>query len=204
MNNTQSFDLYGFYRNILQSDNEELILSFVKYSRIVKVKKGEILFRPGNSGPSTVFLLDGVIKTFILSSDGTENTFAIYFKPGTGVAMTEEMINVPEIWCKTLTPCTLIEMIGQGPYELTKEFPELWEKLMYSWRPFYFGMMDKLRAGYTLTAKERYLWFVNKYGPLVDKISLNEISLFLGIAPQSLSRIKNELAAEQNGAARKK
>lgn len=196
MNNTQSFDLYGFYKDYLQTDNKELILKFVEYSRIVKREKGEIIFRPESPGPSTPFLLDGVIKTYIISPDGVENTFALYFKPGTCVGMTQEMINVPQIWCKTLTPCTLIEMYGTGPYELAEEYPELWEKLVLAWMPFYFGMMDKLRAGYTLTAKERYLWFVNKYGPLVDKISLNEISLFLGIAPQSLSRIRSELARE--------
>lgn len=196
MQNTQSFDLYGFFRDYLQTDNEELILRFVKYSRIVKREKGEIIFRPESPGSVTPFLLDGVIKTYILSPDGSENTFALYFKPGTCVAMTEEMIHVTQIWCKTLTPCTLVEMYGPGPYELAEEYPELWEKLVLGWRPFYFGMMDKLRAGYTLTAKERYLWFVNKYAPIVDKLSLNEISMFLGIKPQSLSRIRSELAEE--------
>ena len=59
-------------------------------------------------------------------------------------------------------------------------------------------MMDKLRAGYTLNAKERYLWFVDKYAPIIDLIPLVETARFLGIKPQSLSRIRNELAEERS------
>ena len=49
---------------------------------------------------------------------------------------------------------------------------------------------------FALTAKERYLWFVDKYAPIVDLVPLVEIARFLGIKPQSLSRIRAELAEE--------
>ncbi len=197
MNNSLLPDLHEIYRKLLASDNEALIDRMVSCSSIVQKKKGDIVFRPGATRSSTTILLDGVMKTFVLSPDGTENTFALYHVPGTPVIMKEDMINAAELWCKALTPCTLVE-VYPGPYELADEFPELWEKLIYAWRPFYYGMMDKLRAGYTLNAKDRYLWFVEKHGALVDKISLNEIALYLGIKPQSLSRIRAEL--EKGGA----
>ena len=195
MDNKQPFDLHGFFRDFLMTDNEALIDRLVECSRLVKRKKGEILFSPGVTCSCTVFLLDGVIKTYIRSPDGTENTLAFMFRPGTCVAMHEDMINIPKTWCKTMTPCTLIEM-SPGPYELADEFPELWKHLVTGWRPFYYGMMDKLRVGYTLTAKERYLWFLDKYAPIIDYVPQAEIARFLGIKPQSLSRIRNELAEE--------
>lgn len=195
MDNKQPFDLHGFFQRLYGTDNEELIARSIEASRIVRKRKGEIIFKPGVTQSSTTIVLDGVIKTYILSPDGVENTLAYIFQPGTCVAMHEDMINVPKMWCKTVTPCTLIEM-SPGPYELAEEFPELWKKLVLAWRPFYYGMMDKLRAGYTLTAKERYLWFVDKYAPIVDLVPLVEIARFLGIKPQSLSRIRAELAEE--------
>ena len=200
MDNKQPFDLHGFFRNFLMTDNEALIERLVECSRLEKRKKGEILFSPGVTCSSTIFLLEGVIKTYIRSPDGTENTLAFLFRPGTCVAMHEDMINIPKTWCKTITPCTIIEM-SPGPYELADDFPELWKHLVTGWRPFYYGMMDKLRAGYTLTAKERYLWFMDKYAPIVDYIPQTEIARFLGIKPQSLSRIRNELSEEGRGPA---
>ena len=197
MEKGRQMDLLEFYRNFLISDDEELITRLATHSRVVTMDKGKVIFGPEAIAPSTIFLLDGVIKTYILSPDGTENSFAIYYKPGTAVCMTKDMINIPGIWCKALTPVKMIELVGPGPYELAEDYPDCYREIVRGLEPFYFGMMDKLRAVSTLTAKERYLWFMEKYAPVVDRISQLEIAMYLGIKPQSLSRIRSELAAEQ-------
>lgn len=196
MNRKQPLDLHAFYRQVLApTENEELVESLVMHSHIVTRQKGDVIFSPESGGASSYFLLNGVMKTYVLSPDGTENTFAYFFQPGTGYTMNEETIKETQLWCKAVTQCVLVEL-SPGLFDLAEDHPELWKKLVLAWRPFYFGMMDKLRAGYTLTAKERYLWFVEKYGPIVDVIPQNEIASYLGIKPQSLSRIRAELAEE--------
>ena len=179
------------------SDDEEMISAVASYCRIIHKKKGDILYGPGATEDSTIVLLDGVLRTYILSPDGTENTLTFWFKPGTFICVTKEMINIPEYWCAALTDCTLIEMVGTSVYKLAEEYPEMWKEIMYGTLPFAIRILDKVRAGYTLTSKERYLWFLEKYGPIADKIPNAEIALFLGIQPQSLSRIRAELAEEQ-------
>lgn len=198
MKTDQPFDLYKYYQLWFNgSVDDEIVRAFADNSRVTSYKKGDVIFQPEIEHSITTFLLDGVVKTYILSPDGTENTFAIYFMPGTGVAMTADMINIPGIHMKALTDCKTVEMPTTSPYDLAKEYPDLYRELLVRWQPFYYGMMDKLRAGYTMTAKERYLWFLNKYPQVVDRISLMEVANFLGIAPQSLSRIRAELAEEQ-------
>ena len=179
------------------SDDEEMISAVASYCRIIHKKKGDILYGPGATEDSTIVLLDGVLRTYILSPDGTENTLTFWFKPGTFICVTKEMINIPEYWCAALTDCTLIEMVGTSVYKLAEDYPELWKEIMCGTLPFAIRILDKVRAGYTLTSKERYLWFLEKYGPIADKIPHAEIALFLGIQPQSLSRIRAELAEEQ-------
>ena len=196
MEKKQQLDLHDFYQQILApTENEELVDDLVTHSHIVTRKKGEVVFSPEGGGSSSYFLLNGVMKTCVLSPDGTENTLGYFFQPGTGYTMNEETIEATQLWCKAVTRCVLVEL-SPGLFDLAEDHPELWKKLVLAWRPFYFGMMDKLRAGYTLSAKDRYLWFVKKYGPIVDIIPQNEIALYLGIAPQSLSRIRTELAEE--------
>ncbi len=196
MNNNRQSDLIEFYTNFLITNNKTIISRLAKKSRITTREKGEILIRPDAGTPATIFLLDGVMKTYIVSPDGRETTYGFYYKPGTGVSMTKEMINIPEIWCKTLTHCTLIEIVDSSPYEIAEEFPELYKEILFAWEPVYYDLIDRLRAVSTLK-KDRYLWFLKKHRPLADKISLAEIALYLGIQPQSLSRIRAELAEEQ-------
>ncbi|QQS36665.1 MAG: Crp/Fnr family transcriptional regulator [Ignavibacteriales bacterium] len=51
-------------------------------------------------------------------------------------------------------------------------------------------LIDSLSA----SAEERYLKFINTYPELFEQIPQNQIASYLGITPQSLSRIRKELA----------
>ena len=46
----------------------------------------------------------------------------------------------------------------------------------------------------SLSAEERYMRFLTKYPDLFQRIPLHQIASYLGITPQSLSRIRRELA----------
>ena len=190
----QKIDLLEFYRNFFNGkDNEELVLRLASHSRIIERKKGDIIFRPESDVSISTFLLDGVVKTYNLSPSGVENNLAFYYKPGTAICLSKEMINIPEIWGKTLTPSIMVDLCGLGPYELAEDYPDLYRVILEGYKPFYFIMLDKIRAISTLNAKERYLWFLDKYAPIADTIPQNEIAMYLGIKPQSLSRIRGEL-----------
>jgi len=54
----------------------------------------------------------------------------------------------------------------------------------------YLRIADTLSA----SAEERYLKFIQTYPKLFEQISQNQIASFLGITPQSLSRIRKELS----------
>lgn len=197
MEKNNSFDMHAFFRKFFQfTDNEELVERFASQSRIVTLNKGDVIYHPGMGRCTTTFLLDGVLKSYIIGQDGSENTYALWYKPGTAICTMPKLVDIPGAWLSALTPATIIDMANPGPWELADEYPELYKELLYGVGFMYFGMMDKLRAGYTLTAKERYLWFLEKYGPIADKVSQVEIASFLGIKPQSLSRIRAELAEE--------
>lgn len=198
MENKQPLDLYAFYRNWFSDKvSDEAVAWVAAHSRVVTKKKGEVIFAPGMDAPGFNLLLEGIMKTYISNPDGTENTFAIYFQPGMSISMSKEMVEIPGMHMKALENCKLIQMYDKDPFELAEIYPDLWREIALAFQQFYFGMMDKLRAGYLLTGKERYLWFLNKYPYVADRISQVEVANFLGIAPQSLSRIRADLEMEK-------
>lgn len=198
MDKKQPLDLYAFYRNWFSDKvSDEAVAWVAAHSRVVTKKKGEVIFAPGMDAPGFNLLLEGIMKTYISNPDGTENTFAIYFQPGMSISMSKEMVEIPGMHMKALENCKLIQMYDKDPFELAEIYPDLWREIALAFQQFYFGMMDKLRAGYLLTGKERYLWFLNKYPYVADRISQVEVANFLGIAPQSLSRIRADLEMEK-------
>ncbi|WP_299684118.1 Crp/Fnr family transcriptional regulator [uncultured Dokdonia sp.] len=54
--------------------------------------------------------------------------------------------------------------------------------------------LERVKDFQILTAKERYLKFVNQYPKLALNVSIDNIASFLGMEPQSLSRIRKQVA----------
>lgn len=53
---------------------------------------------------------------------------------------------------------------------------------------------ERVQDFQTLTAKERYLKLLTQRPSLVSQVSVSDLSAYLGIAPPSLSRIRNQIA----------
>jgi CRP-like cAMP-binding protein len=58
----------------------------------------------------------------------------------------------------------------------------------------YIAMHQRINESLSASAEERYLAFLRRYPQLVRQIPQNQIASYLGITPQSLSRIRKELA----------
>jgi CRP-like cAMP-binding protein len=58
----------------------------------------------------------------------------------------------------------------------------------------YVATHKRINEALSASAEERYLTFINTYPQLVEQIPQNQIASYLGITPQSLSRIRKELS----------
>jgi len=61
----------------------------------------------------------------------------------------------------------------------------------------YIATHKRIDASLSASAEERYLTFLATYPALVEQISQNQIASYLGVTPQSLSRIRKELAQKK-------
>jgi len=59
-------------------------------------------------------------------------------------------------------------------------------------------MMNQLLSIYMHTPKQRYKYFIDNYQSIAKRIPQYLIASYLGIIPQSLSRIRNRLANSKN------
>ncbi|MBI5471010.1 MAG: Crp/Fnr family transcriptional regulator [Ignavibacteriae bacterium] len=58
----------------------------------------------------------------------------------------------------------------------------------------YIATHRRLTESLTTSAEDRYLTFMKTYPALVEQVPQNQIASYLGITPQSLSRIRKELS----------
>ncbi len=62
----------------------------------------------------------------------------------------------------------------------------------------YVASRHRINEALTASAEERYLTFLKTYPALVEQVPLNQIASYLGITPQSLSRIRKDLSLKPN------
>jgi CRP-like cAMP-binding protein len=55
------------------------------------------------------------------------------------------------------------------------------------------ALQERILSGMSETAEERYLNFRKKYPAMDARIPQNQIASFLGITPESLSRVRRQL-----------
>ncbi len=95
---------------------------------------------------------------------------------------------------ETITDCKLF-IISKTDYQILRAESGFWENFFRDITNEHLKCkLDRVKDFQILTAKERYLKFMNQYPEMALNVSIDNIASFLGIEPQSLSRIRKQIA----------
>ena len=157
------------------------------------VPKGEILARIGDDTRMAGIVLKGTLRCYYVDKDGNDITrgFAIN---GT-MCMDEGFFGYDERICmwETLEESTVMLISVADARKLIREsegMKDTWISLLEK------GFRYKIyrENGFlTESATERYIHFKKLYPELASKIPQKHIATYLGITPESLSRIRNAM-----------
>ncbi len=180
--------------NYLSPLPDELIDEFLKITKIVKIKKGEQFIRAGESPKHVGFNLNGIMRLYYIDNNGndftkgfsTEGRFIISYS-----AQVEKRASFFSIEAIADTD------ILQFEYEKWMEIVDKdirWYPFLYKLTQTTYIMKEKREKSFLLDdAATRYLDFKNFYPGLVEKIKLTYIASYLGIKPETLSRVRKKL-----------
>ena len=94
---------------------------------------------------------------------------------------------------ETITDCKLIK-ISKPDFELLQEDTTFWSDFVKNVTNEHLsGKVERVKDFQVLTAKERYLKFLKQNPKLALNVSVENIASFLGMEPQSLSRIRKQI-----------
>lgn len=94
---------------------------------------------------------------------------------------------------ETVTNCKILK-ISKPDLEILKSYSATWNTLIETITNEHLNCkMERVRDFQTLSAKERYLKFIKETPNLALHVSVENIASFLGMEPQSLSRIRKQI-----------
>lgn len=157
-----------------------------------QAEKNEILFRAGTPNRKMLFIEKGLLRAYRIREEHEythhfyiENWFATDFKS----YLTGEH---SDLYIQSLTAATYYEFDKMALLELFQRDP-IFEKLgRVIAEQAYLKIVERLVAFQTNNLRERYLRLINQNPELFQKVPQKYIASYLGVAEQSLSRIKSQ------------
>lgn len=173
--------------------DEAAITKITSTLKVESVKKGTTLIRDGQYFNKVIFLSEGYIRTYQLH-DGRERTMS-FGKPlqfvGSLIGFTTGL--AADEYMETITPAEIIIIDSERLDYLKCEIPQIAFLTNDSLKHMLECKENRIRDFISKTAKERYRSFSTSYPELMKVVSINHLSSFLGVAPETISRIRSEV-----------
>lgn len=175
----------------LESINKELL----NKCKQQQFKKGDYLLREGEISKTSYFVEDGLLRQFSVDDKGKEHV--IQFAPENWFMANREgeCFNLPSSYnIKAIEDTTvfiiekeLIENLSKTNSVFLNFNIELLHKHIAS-------LQKRITQLQSKTAKERYLDFIKTYPDVLMRVPQTYVASYLGITPESLSRVRKEIS----------
>lgn len=161
---------------------------------IEEFKKGTILLHQGEVPEKCYFVLKGCVRQFAVDEAGKETTFN-FFTEEQGVTIFNQHTQDKEskYFLSCLEDCVLIVgdlSIEQQIYDKHSELETMTRKMI---EENIGEMQDDFAVFIASNPEERFKALLDKRPGLIHRIPQHQLASFLGITPESLSRIKRRL-----------
>jgi CRP-like cAMP-binding protein len=177
--------------------NRGEILEIMQHMAIETYSKGTILLRQGEISDKCYFVLTGCIRQYSVGNDGKEVTVNFFTEEQAVVIFKSYKQRIPSDYFLTcLEDSTLLVGDFESEESMYKKFPVL-EKITRIIIEHNFGKEQDEKARFMgAVPEERYRMLLEKRPGLINRVAQHQLASYLGITPESLSRIKKRVSKD--------
>lgn len=167
--------------------------AFISKSQLVEYKKHDYLIHANEHVNTLFFIRKGFVRGYRIV-DGEDVTHHFFRENWFATDYESYLTGKPgELYLQALLQTTVYAFDKQILFSFYRE-KRNFESIRYIQAEHaYLQMVEKVKDLQTRDLKDRYNNLILKYPELLNLVSQKHIASYLGVAPQSLSRIKNTL-----------
>jgi CRP-like cAMP-binding protein len=172
--------------------SEDLADVFMKSSLLQKFPKGKMLLREGEIVKKAYFVLKGCIRSYMLK-EGEDKTVDFYIEEDPVILVGYGRDLPSELFLECLEDTVAVVNTFDMEEKMLLEYPELKLVCLEMSEIMAEKLQDSLVRYKTSTPEERYRYLIERRPDLIQRIPQYQIASYLGVQPESLSRIRKRI-----------
>ena len=157
----------------------------------IAVKKKKDLLVPGDVCRSVYFITSGAVRSYHVDEKGVEHIFQISLENSWISDLESFFSQKPSnYYIESIEATTLLRISYERLETLYAEVPKLERYFRILFQRAYLNALQRLNSTMWDTAEERYNDMVKENCTILQRVPQTYIASYLGITPESLSRIR--------------
>lgn len=166
--------------------------------KVLQIKKGDVLFREGEICKDIFFVNEGLLRMYNIDKNAKQHI--LYFAPENWLMADRSSIylNQPSNYYVDAAEDSKILVLSQDYFDtLIEKEPKVIHTLNHLLHNHIHSLQKRITLLLGATAEERYLDFLKTYPNIFERVPQWMVASYLGITPESLSRVRKELVKKK-------
>lgn len=179
------------FKKAFPSLSYQQLLQMAEYAEIQQIPKKTEIIKMGQNYGKIVFVLSGLFRAYYKYEE-TENTF--WFREQCTVFASHKSIlaNKPSTISYQALEDSVVVVIDYAILkELANKNSESAKNIIIVLEDLVLELIDRIEDFVTLNPESRYENFIERHANIVNRIPQQYIASYIGITPESFSRLKN-------------
>jgi CRP-like cAMP-binding protein len=174
---------------------EEEITFFTSVLRHRKIRKRQYLLQAGDTNQFENFVIKGCLRAYTVDADGQEH-IAMFGLEGWWISdLYSFLTNTPATQHIDALEDSEVFSIEKSDldklYERVPKFNKFFLRLLQN---AFVAHQKRILSKISQTAEEQYINFISKYPSIEQRVPQSQIASYLGITPETISRIRRQQA----------
>lgn len=172
---------------------EDIIKGLVSFK---KFRKKQYLLQAGDVCKSLAFVEQGALRAYSIDEKGQEHIIQFALEGWTISDLYSFIADEPSIYNIDALEDTEVVIITKNAWdEIQRQVPQYEAYTRRELIGAYASMQKRITALISLSPDEKYTYFTNLYPNVVQRVPQHMIASFLGLTPETLSRVRKRLFA---------
>ncbi|MES2239530.1 MAG: Crp/Fnr family transcriptional regulator [Bacteroidota bacterium] len=189
------YEIFQNYLNEKTTFTEAESERIQSFAIIKKLRKRQYLLQEGDVWKYDAFITQGCLRTYSVDEKGNEHVLSFSMENWWTGDRESLLSQQPSLFnIDAIEDSELVLFTHENFELLCQEILAFNNMINAILQRSFIASQNRIRASLSLTAEEKYLNFVNKYPGFAMRIPQTMIASYLGMTPETLSRIRKQTA----------